>query len=955
MFSATLPALSPSPSRADFFSAVAACVPAYRVRPAPTPLARRPVATFAADLSPGKNQPCSPRLRKTSPAPLSREDCRTRVAKTSSIKWGGAQRRGVLALVFSLLLGSSALAQSVRWDPPGGQLGFNQVSQISLAFENCEPEGDPRLPKIDGLVLGQPSQSSETSMINFRVTTRFSLAFPVRPTKRSNIFIPEFEVKTDKGTLRVVAATFTVGDATVGGSGTGPALDDVASARLMVPKTTFWVGEVFPVTYNLNVVRRYFHSLATNVEWPSTPLVAEDWSKPDPSETLIRGERRVVSAQNTRAYAKQPGTLTIKPATQMVNLMVGTTGFGLFSQATVEQRALQSNPLPLTIQPLPAAPADFSGAIGDFTFTSKVIPTTAAIGEPVTWTIELTGTGNWPDIAGLPQREVSNEFQVVQPKSRRTMKDNSLFEGTLSEDVVLVPGRQGTYKLAPVRFTYFDTKSGSYKTVASEPVLITVTSGTPIVSPSPGSGAPVQFSLISPASSAPATPVLPTATPPVPPESLPRDPIAETHPAFVPLPLRTLILVCLLSSVFCVLSVWLVLAALRSRANDPQRLRRLAKVKLTAALAELRLSGSQPPTLLPGDGQDKSRAGSSQQRCDSQLRLWQHHAAALWEVPHAAPGTPLLHACVTTREQHAAPAWTALWSEADRALHSRERVLPKDWLARADAALSAVRVPGWPLFSLFATRNLLPFLFTLALILVPVAAQADNASDAYKRGDFAAAETDWRKAIETAPADWTARHNLGLALGQLDRWAEATAHWTSAFLLNARADTTRWDLTLGLQRSGLAPTELVELARGEGRSKLARLATPGEWQFALVLAALLLAAALIVLLLQGYQRIGTWAKPVALTTSLLAVLLAAAATLSLRTYGPLANPAAALVWKASLLRSIPTEADTTQKTSPLSAGSITVVEKTFLGWTKLNFAGGQTGWVRTEDLIKLYR
>jgi hypothetical protein len=85
------------------------------------------------------------------------------------------------------------------------------------------------------------------------------------------------------------------------------------------------------------------------------------------------------------------------------------------------------------------------------------------------------------------------------------------------------------------------------------------------------------------------------------------------------------------------------------------------------------------------------------------------------------------------------------------------------------------------------------------------------------------------------------------------------------------------------------------------------------------------------------------------------VLLAAAATLSLHTYGPLADPQSALVWKPTLLRSIPTEADTTQKTAPLSAGSIAVVEKTFLGWTKLNFAGGQSGWIRTEDLIKLYR
>jgi hypothetical protein len=55
------------------------------------------------------------------------------------------------------------------------------------------------------------------------------------------------------------------------------------------------------------------------------------------------------------------------------------------------------------------------------------------------------------------------------------------------------------------------------------------------------------------------------------------------------------------------------------------------------------------------------------------------------------------------------------------------------------------------------------------------------------------------------------------------------------------------------------------------------------------------------------------------------------------------------------LWSIPTEADATQKMSPLSIGSIAVADRTFLGWTHLTFAGGQSGWAHTEDLIRLYR
>jgi len=871
-----------------------------------------------------------------------------------------------LVLFLVLFLSERTFAQAVRWEPPGGQLGFNQVSDLALVFTDCEPDGDPALPKVEGLQFGRPSQSSEMNMVNFSVTRRFSLTFPVRPAKRSTITIPAFEVKTDKGSIAVKAATFTVGDATVGSSGL--AVNDVASARLTTPRASFWTGEVFPVSYNLNIVRRYYHSIATNVEWPAAPLVTEDWSKPELNETLIRGERFVALQQATRAYVKSPGNYTVKPATQMVNLMVGTSGFGLFSQPTVEQRAIESSLLELTIKPLPAAPPAFSGAVGEFSFTSKVVPVTAAVGEPVTWTIELAGTGNWPDLAGLPEREVSNDFQVVQPKSKRTMKDNALFEGALTEDVVLVPTRPGAYRLAPVRFTYFDPKTGTYKTVASEPVTVTITGTSAPVQAPVGSGAPVQFS-IGNATGTPAAPVVPTAVAPVPPETLPRDPITEPAHGIVPWPVRALIFRCLLSSVFLVFAVWLVLAALRSRERDPQRLRREARARLAAALAELRL---------PGDGQDKHRAGSSQQRRHDLLRVWQSEVAKLWEVPHAAPGTPLVHACVGRHTRDAAPAWAKLWSEADRALHSRENQLPADWMTRAEGALQAVRVPGWPPFSLFAGRNLFPFwgradelkaeglnqsirvaawLFVLFSFSAfqPSAFGAESVAEVYRRGDFPAAEKYWSAAIATAPADWTVRHNLGLALAQQDRWAEATACWTGSFLLNSRADATRWNLGLGLQRSGLAPPELVEFSRGEGRHALARCATPGEWQLALAGAALLIAAALVVLLLQGYGRIGGWARPAALITTLLAILLAAAATLSLHTYGLLAHPEAVLVWQASTLRSIPTEADTTQKTTPLSAGSIAIAEKTFLNWTKLSFAGGQGGWIRSEDLIRFYR
>lgn len=839
-----------------------------------------------------------------------------------------------------LLLTESVFAQSARWEPAGGQLSFNQVSELTLIFEDCEPNGGaPDLPQIDGLFLGRPSVSQQSSFsMGFggsKRSTVYSLTYPVRPTKRVPLHIPPLTVETDHGKITVPAAHYTVGDTTGGGRNTGPSLNDIAAAKLATPKTTVWAGEVFPLTYTLTVTRRYFHSLASTVEWPSAPLLAEDWTKPELNESSVQGERRVVSTQTTRAIAKEPGNFQLKPGTQAVNVIVGITGFSLFQQPVFEPRQLMSEPIDLTVKPLPPPPSGFNGAVGDLKLTSKVVPSKAGLHEPITWTIELSGIANWPDIPGLPSREVSSDFQVVQPEAKRTMKDGALFEGTLSEDVVLVPTKPGSYTLGPVKFTYFDPQAGAYKTLSTEPVTVTVAAVAP--SPAPQSGGQPSFTLPSVENPA-APPSLPTPVPPATPENLPRDPIAATSTGHAPLNVRTVAQLAILPSLALVLASWAVLAALRSRAHDPQLPRREAARQLATVLAELRAAGTSPAAL------------------GAALRSWQHHTMVLWHVTHAAPGAKLVHAQVGRQSRDAAATWSQLWQEADRVLHGPAAPLPADWTLRAQGALQAVRVPGWNVLTLFAARNLFPFLFAGLVLLAVPGARADAGADAYKRGDFAAAESAWRKSLAATPVSWTGRHNLGLALAQQDHWAEATAHWTSAFLLNPRHPETRWDLTLGLQRSGLAPVELVEFSRGEGRFGVAAWASPAEWQFVLIGSSLALAIAIVLLLLQGYRRLGAWARPTAIVVSLAAIVLAGVATLGLDTYGPLANPNVALVWKSAVLHSIPTEADTTQKTSPLSAGSIAVVDRTFLdGWSRIVFAGGQSGWVRTEDLLRLYR
>jgi tetratricopeptide (TPR) repeat protein len=884
------------------------------------------------------------------------------------------------SLVLLLLSCAVASAQRVYWEPNAGSLAFGQASPLQLVFENCEPDGDLKLPAPDGLELQFTGTSSNFVMENMNMTRKNIRNFDARPTRRSAVRIPEFDIETNKGVQHVAAAAFAVGNATVGR--TDIPFETAAKGSLAPADGEFWAGEVFTVSYTLDLARRFRPRPPGPVVWKPSPLSIEDWGSPTQFESTAAGDPRIGLNYKTRGYVATPGTYKIPAATQEVVLVVETNG-GLFGFPSPElfQHTVTTNEPSLTIKALPdGAPADFGGAVGQFSVASKVVPTTVSVGEPVTWTLELRGTGNWPDVRGLPSREVSKDFKVLQPQAKRTPSEGKLFDATLAEDVVLIPTKPGTYTLGPVSYSYFDPASGAYRTVETDRTTITITP--------PGAAEPASSSLFTPPpsisskpSSSTAGPYTPhLASPPTAPAGIPRDPLSGAESGLAPL--RALPCgLWLLGSVLWLVPVWFVLAALRARLTDPLRARRKARLQLGQILARL------SPTAKP------------QERVEA-LHAWQRQTATLLDVAHAAPSARMLaRQSRDPADKILPPAeadhWEKLWSESDRALYGSKNALPDDWVVRAEAALEATRVPGWQVSSLFYPQNLLPWFAgrgrgvrshradAIATVLIALfcfvslsprafgetAPDASSAAgtaksgdfftssrDAYGAGNFPSAEQGWRAAAARDPSDWVARHNLGLALAQQGHWPEAAAQWTSAFLLNPRNESVRWHLALGYERAEYTPPGFGEFAVASGPHLVARLASPAEWQWILVGAGLVFAGGLLLFLLRAYRdHADAWTLQAARAAVVAGLLLALGAVMSLHFYGEAADPRAAVAWHQVLLRSIPTEADTKQKTSSLAAGSLGVVDKEFLGWVRLSFDNGQTGWVRQQDIVWLYR
>lgn len=809
-------------------------------------------------------------------------------------------------LICFTLLAMPAFAQRVLWT----DANTGDPADLQLRFEECEPSATPTLPDVAGATFNFRGQSTETSIINFSRSSAVILSYRLQISSPGQIDIPAFKVKTDKGDLMVPAySTGTVRP--------GPESD--IKALLRPGKTTVWAGEVFPLTYSLDVSRRNFSNFGAGIEWDSNPILAEDWAKPEVAETSRGGESRLNFTFRTRASIKSPGTIHPQPVRQLLNLALGTVGFGLFQQQRIEQVAIATDRPEIHVQPLPApAPAHFNGAVGQFKLNSKVVPATAAVGEPITWTLELSGTGNWPDIPGLPSRSVSQDFQVIQPQAKRTTAEGKLFDGTLTEDVVLVPSKPGTYTLGAVEYNYFDPQTGAYQTARTPATTVTVTaaSTTPRFNVTPAEN-----------STAPTPP--PTVKAPAPadnPTGLPLDPISGSTVTATPFASLRHLLGAALAPLAALLLVWLALAYRQARRTDPRRPQREARQRLMIALQQLRTAT------------DDTR--------HSLLLKWQHEAARLWNLHHAAPAAEAM-----TDE-----TWRTLWVESERALYRENTTLPSDWQARAEAAAAALKVPGTAWWRTLQPRNLLPFLFALALIgLSSPLHGAEDAAKAYRAGDFPAAEKTWRAAVTAHPTDWIARHNLALALAQQNNWGEAAAQATAAFVQNPHSDSARWNLSLAYSKAGYTPNAVAPLLASAPRADIARLASPAGWDRWLLVASAVFAFALLALLLRAYGLAPVWFKWPALLALMAGIILAATAVTGRSTYGVAADPHAAIVWRSGTLYSIPTEADTAQQTTTLAAGSMGVIDKNFLGWVRLTFPNGQTGWVRQTEIVSLYR
>ncbi len=142
------------------------------------------------------------------------------------------------------------------------------------------------------------------------------------------------------------------------------------------------------------------------------------------------------------------------------------------------RKVLTTAPVTVDVKPLPSGkPESFNGAVGGYTMKATINSNQAKTNEAVTITVTLTGNGNIK-LAKNPTVTFPNDFEVYDPKVETNIRTTtSGSSGTKTIEYIAVPRYAGDFEIPAIRFSYFDPRSGSYKTLTSEPFKLHVEKG----------------------------------------------------------------------------------------------------------------------------------------------------------------------------------------------------------------------------------------------------------------------------------------------------------------------------------------------------------------------------------------------------------------------------------------------------------------------------------------------
>ena len=345
------------------------------------------------------------------------------------------------------------------------------------------------------------SSSSSTSIVNGQMSSeiRTTFSYVLSATKEGTFTLPAATIKVDGETLTSNSVSVKVlpadqqpeGHSSSSRSQQGGAQakfnkDDVHLV-LDLSKTSAYEGEAIVATLKL-----YWRN--TQMGNPSDVKLPdfEGFTVQDMDNDNAQASLEHFNGANYQMYPlvkwllfpSRSGELTIPAATLTANVAIVSTrrtgGFFDWPMEYTENVAvpLRSAARKVNVKSLPAGkPSSYMNAVGNFNVKTVLTADKVRANDAVIYRITIDGVGNLKYVKE-PEPEFPTDFEVFDPKvDLSTRSTSSGVQGKKTIEYTVIPRHAGKYEIPALEFSYFDVKSGQYKTIRTDSYTLEVEKG----------------------------------------------------------------------------------------------------------------------------------------------------------------------------------------------------------------------------------------------------------------------------------------------------------------------------------------------------------------------------------------------------------------------------------------------------------------------------------------------
>lgn len=247
-----------------------------------------------------------------------------------------------------------------------------------------------------------------------------------------------------------------------------------------IPDRNLFVGEAIPVKVVAYFSTRYQPGIerAPYIKTGSFILDTSEKYNNNLPEVVIQGEKWLQISWESYLTPLKSGELEIEIAMESY-IEKPTSNSGFFSTSEREQIKTSTELQKITIKPLPLdnRPESFTGAIGEFSINSTLDLQEIKVGDPLTLSMDIFGSGNFQRISVPIITENSDDWKLYPESFSFSGSNGSNYKGVKTFQQILSSKKSNITALPSFGFSYFDPVKEQYIELFTEKYPLKVSPG----------------------------------------------------------------------------------------------------------------------------------------------------------------------------------------------------------------------------------------------------------------------------------------------------------------------------------------------------------------------------------------------------------------------------------------------------------------------------------------------